>query len=117
MRLRGIGRARQTVRWLGSRLASRALILLYHRVVDLPSDLHSLQVTPRHFAEHLAVLRQYGRPIRLQQLAAALRQGNLPQRAVIVTFDDGYADNFYNARSVLERHDTPATVFLTTGYV
>jgi peptidoglycan/xylan/chitin deacetylase (PgdA/CDA1 family) len=40
-----------------------------------------------------------------------------PKRAVVVTFDDGYADNFLNARPLLEQFDIPAAVFVASGYL
>jgi len=107
----------QAARWLKNRFTQGALILLYHRIVELPSDPYLLCVTPQNFAEHLAILRKQGHPMRLQQLAQALRDGNLPRRAIVVTFDDGYYDNLYNAKPLLERYDIPATVFVTTGYI
>jgi peptidoglycan/xylan/chitin deacetylase (PgdA/CDA1 family) len=77
-----------------------------------------LNVRPQHFAEHLEVLREYARPMRLQQLAHTLLDGHLPNhRSVIVTFDDGYAENFYNANPLLERYDIPATVFPIVGLI
>lgn len=87
------------------------LVLLYHRVADLPSDPWSLAVTPRHFAEHLEVLCAMARPVPLREAA----EGRAPRRAVAVTFDDGYSDNLYAARPLLERRGVPATVFVTTG--
>jgi peptidoglycan/xylan/chitin deacetylase (PgdA/CDA1 family) len=75
-----------------------------------------LAVTPQHFAEHLQVLRQVGRPLSLQKLASGLDRRRLPRRAIVVTFDDGYADNLFNAKPLLEAHDVPATVFVATGY-
>ena len=100
-----------------TRTGRRALILLYHRVAELRSDPWRLSVTPRQFAEHLETLRLYAHPISLQQLYQGLREGNLPDRSVAITFDDGYADNLYNAKPLLERYAVPATVFLTTGYI
>ena len=94
-----------------------ALILLYHRVADAETDPWSLCVTPRHFAEQVEILGRHVRTVPLRQLGAALADGKRLEGSVVVTFDDGYADNLHNARPVLERHDVPATFFLTTGYL
>ena len=109
----GIIRARAARR---SRTRSgEILILLYHRITESPSDPWALSVTPDHFARHLEILREHARPICLQHLSQGLRDGDLPDRSVAVTFDDGYADNLLNAKPLLERYEVPATVFLTTG--
>ena len=59
---------------------SRILILLYHRVTEIPSDPWKLCVSPRRFNEQLEVLRRRFPLIRLQQLQQALRDGNRLRR-------------------------------------
>lgn len=112
-----IGRLLRFAQQPKKRVGPRVLILLYHRIAESRSDPWSLAVTPHHFAEHLETLQQEARPIPLQQLSQGLLDGNLPDQSVVVTFDDGYADNLYNAKPLLERYKVPATVFLTTGYI
>jgi|RhiMetdeSRZDD1v2_1073273.scaffolds.fasta_scaffold135935_3 peptidoglycan/xylan/chitin deacetylase (PgdA/CDA1 family) len=90
---------------------------MYHRVTDLRNDPHLLSVTPQRFAEHMELTRRHYFPIRLQQLVDGLQRGKLPARAVVVTFDDGYADNLHEAMPLLERYDVPATMFVTAGQV
>jgi peptidoglycan/xylan/chitin deacetylase (PgdA/CDA1 family) len=114
--MRGIEALRRTARRARGRSDKKVLILLYHRVATVNSDPWALAVTPRHFAEHLEALRQCATPIKLHQLAEAAFD-DLPERSVIITFDDGYADNLYNAKPLLERYAIPATVFLSTGYI
>ncbi len=115
---RWIGRLRRVARPPENRSEGRALILLYHRVAEPRSDPWSLAVTPGHFAEHLEVLQRHARPMRLQQLSQLLlNENNLPDRSVVVTFDDGYVDNLHNAKPVLERYNVPATFFLASGLI
>lgn len=102
---------------LRNKIFPGALILMYHHITEADSDPWSLCVTQQNFAEHLEVLQKYYRPIGLQELAQAHRNGNIPHRSVVVTFDDGYADNLYLAKPLLEQYNIPATVFITTGHL
>ncbi len=97
--------------------SSQGLILMYHRIAEEDIDPWSLRVTPQHFAEHLEILRQHTQPVSLKQLSQAHKEGNIPDRAVAITFDDGYANNLYQAKPILEKYEIPATVFVTTDYL
>jgi peptidoglycan/xylan/chitin deacetylase (PgdA/CDA1 family) len=117
MKMNGINTLQRAARRLRNIIAPGPQILLYHRVADVDMDPWSLCVSPKHFAEHLEVVRRYGHPIRLRELNQALREGKLSAESVVITFDDGYADNLNNARPLLEQYDVPATVFVVGGYV
>src|SRR5215212_8407591 len=106
---RSINMLRRSSWWPRKRAGRTALILMYHRVAKSSTDPFSTAVTPHHFAEHLEVLREYFHPVRLKQLPRELSVYNFPQPPVAVTFDDGYADNLYNAKPLLERFAIPAT--------
>jgi peptidoglycan/xylan/chitin deacetylase (PgdA/CDA1 family) len=118
MKILGENKLQRALIRLQKKLASsKGLILMYHRVAELEIDPWSLSVTPSHFAEHLEVLQKHYHPLSLPQLVEALRENKLPDRAVVVTFDDGYADNFYNAKPLLEKYNIPATFFISTGSI
>ncbi len=119
MKLRGMRELRRAGRWLASRFTRGALVLLYHRVaeVDRAADPFSLCVTPGRFADQLEVLRREATPLSLAELTTALAHGELPERAVALTFDDGYVDNLEAAKPLLERFAVPATVFVVSGAV
>jgi peptidoglycan/xylan/chitin deacetylase (PgdA/CDA1 family) len=93
-------------------------VLTYHRVnVDHPLD--RLSVPADAFAEQMRTLAEDGfHVLPLEQALRTWREGGaLPARAVAITFDDGYADNFDIALPVLARHSLRATFFLATGLV
>jgi peptidoglycan/xylan/chitin deacetylase (PgdA/CDA1 family) len=116
MRVPGVKAAKTITRWIQARLLGGAVILGYHRVADVTSDEYEVCVTPKHFAEHMQALNQFAHPLSLARLVKCLKEGSLPPRAVVVTFDDGYADTLNEAQPILERHAIPATVFVCTGY-
>src|SRR5947207_7132586 len=89
------------------RREKRAFVLAYHRVGRVTTDPQLLCVTPEHFTEHLELITKRYEPARLDELVAATR----PDRAVAVTFDDGYADTLLAAKPLLERASVHATVF------
>jgi peptidoglycan/xylan/chitin deacetylase (PgdA/CDA1 family) len=91
--------------------------LLYHRVIDLDYDPYALAVPPELFAQQLDYIRRTCVPMRLTDLVEALEQGSLPRRAVAITFDDGYADNYLHAYPLLEAAGIPATFFVAAGQV
>ncbi len=117
MRSEGVERLRRMAGAIWRRRHATGLILMYHRVGELPLDPWGLAVSAGHFAEHLEVLRKHRQPLPLARAVAALQNHRLPAGALVLTFDDGYADNLYRARPLLERYDVPATVFLTTKYI
>ena len=93
------------------------IILMYHAVMNVETDPWGLRVRPRNFFEHMAVLRAHAFPMSLVDLHAAIDAGKVPPRAVVVTFDDGYANNLHHARPAMQRHRVPGTVFVASGYI
>jgi len=95
----------------------QSTILLYHRVADTEHDPQLLCVSPKNFAGHMEVLRSTRRPIPLDKLAKATPFNIWGLPGITITFDDGYEDNFINAKPILLEYELPATVFVSTGFI
>ncbi|MEE6169107.1 MULTISPECIES: polysaccharide deacetylase family protein [unclassified Mycolicibacterium] len=92
-------------------------ILLYHSVTSDPDDwIAPYTVTPRDFAHHVELILESGRTaMTVSELHDGLQgRAPLPDRPVVITFDDGFAD-FAEVSDVLAAHDLPSTLYITTG--
>jgi peptidoglycan/xylan/chitin deacetylase (PgdA/CDA1 family) len=98
-------------------------ILMYHYISDPPEDAdiyrEDLSVTPAAFREQLQYLADNGyTPVDLYDLSLAVtRQKALPPKPVILTFDDGYLDQYTNAFPLLKEFGFTGTFFIITGFV
>ena len=95
----------------------RAIVLLYHRVAEAVGDPWTLAVSPINFATQMEAARAFGPVIRLGELRDAMTAGRVIDRSVCGTFDDGYADDLWHAKPILERYEVSATVFVATAAV
>lgn len=90
-------------------------ILLYHRIDTVKSDPVMLVVSPKIFEEHIKFLNNFYKPISLNELARRKKENSIQGNEICITFDDGYRDNLKNALPILEKYNTPATIFVTTS--
>jgi peptidoglycan/xylan/chitin deacetylase (PgdA/CDA1 family) len=101
--------------------ARRLPILLYHSVArGVDPRFATWSVTPGRFAAHLDALVGEGyRALTMRDLRRRWLDGGgtLPDRFVVITFDDGFQDFHTNAWPELAHRGMPATVFVTTGCV
>ncbi len=97
--------------------ASRLSILIFHRVLPQADPLFPEEPDVQRFEAILRNVVSSFAVMPLAQAAAALEQGTLPEGALAITFDDGYADNQQVAAPVLQRLGLHATFFVATGFL
>ena len=97
-----------------------AKILVFHSISDYESSFvkgANVWTPTAIFAKHLQYIMANYRVISLQTLVESLRHGRVPPRSVVITLDDGFADNYYFAYPNLKRYQIPATIFLVTDCI
>lgn len=86
------------------------LVLMYHRINDeVGQKLKGLSVSVSNFENQLLYYKSNFQILRLDEDWISLKK-----TGIVITFDDGYADNFLNALPLLEKYQIPATIFVTT---
>ena len=95
---------------------NKILILIYHRVFsDSETCIGGPNIT--RFDWQMRLVEKNFNVITLSQAISSLISGNLPNRALVLTFDDGYKDNCTNALPVLKRYGLKATFFICSDYL
>lgn len=119
--LAGVLRGAGVYRW---RHRGNVIVLTYHRVLT-PEDLGHQTVQPGMyvldtvFAKQMEFLRQQFTIVSMQRLLDLWKekQWDSQARYCVITFDDGWLDNYRYAYPILKRLNLPATIFLPTDYV
>ena len=98
-------------------------IIGYHRVVEEPletltSSPHGMVVSAGMFEQQIAYLARRYRVLSLAEVVDRCERGiPFPPRSCLISFDDGWRDNYTVAFPILVRHGLPATIMLTTDYI
>lgn len=116
---------KKTIKCLGARLLTKlgiidryearqksVLILMYHRVNANP-DCLGLTITPELFSQQLHYIKEHYDVISLSEAVTQISSQNVQSNRCVITFDDGYRDNYEVAAPLLTEHNMPATIFIT----
>lgn len=103
--------------YLYKRFSHRVPILMYHRIASIPGDRNALP--PNKFAEQLSYLARNGfTTITPKMLFTAYTEGiPLPKKPILLTFDDGYVDNYTEAMPLLKHYKMNAVVFPIANWI
>ena len=109
--------------WQAITLRRRAVVLMYHRVLTAEQRRRAgshpaLVVDADTFARQMAFLKEHFVVMSVAQFAEHLEQRRpFPPSTCIITFDDGWHDNYQNAVPVLARLGLPSLIFLPINYI
>ena len=94
---------------------SKILVLNYHQIAN---NFTPLSVPPAVFDEQMAYLKDHGYiTITPEELYEGIEENlSLPEKPVLITFDDGYVDNYNNALPIIKKYGMRATVFIVPGF-
>ena len=90
-------------------------VLLYHRIVETDFDPQQLCVSPNNFKAQLTYLKKNYKFLTIEQFNDhLLNKKPFPKNSLVISFDDGYADNLKNAIPILEELNLQALFYIAT---
>ena len=111
-----VGRLMFATRLNALLLRRTGVVVAFHRVQD-GNDEDGLSISRDLFERHCRFFKRHFDVVSLADLVTRLEQGRPVDRLLAITFDDGYRDNFVNARPVLEALSLPATFFVVSQWI
>ena len=95
---------------------------MYHRIIDKNQQSSfpvqaGMYVTPDNFMKQVKFLKDKFKIISLDVLVKRLKSGEDVSGCCVLTFDDGWRDNYTNAFPIFKNYQIPATIFLPTGFI
>lgn len=96
---------------------ARLSAFIFHQVLEKPDPLRPGEPDARRFDQLLGWIRSQFRVLQPLQACEQLFAGSLPSRAAVITFDDGYRNNYDVALPLLKRHGVDAVVFVATAFL
>ena len=96
----------------------RIFIIFYHKVDNKASPFFGVAVRPEVFEKQICFLKKYYNIVDFSELDRFEEDnGACPRDLVVITFDDGYRNNYTRAFPILKKYNVPATIFLAAGYI
>ena len=96
---------------------SRLSVFYFHRVLEKPDPLLPYEPDARMFDRMLGWIGSQFRVLDPLEACDRLYDSSLPSRPAVITFDDGYRDNYTVALPILQRHGMKAAFFVATGFL
>jgi peptidoglycan/xylan/chitin deacetylase (PgdA/CDA1 family) len=97
-------------------------IFLFHGVIKEQRfnvrNYNLKHITVERFEEVLIDLTDHGTPLTMDEVVRAHTQReSLPENSFVITFDDGFRNNYLNAAPILLKRNVPAIFYVTTGFI
>jgi len=90
--------------------------MMYHHVNHEPET--SVSITPENFEAQIKYLAEAGyRSLHLSEFYKCLNDWDIPEKLILITFDDGYTDNYLYAFPILKKYNMKATIFPVTAFI
>ncbi|HHL40096.1 MAG TPA: polysaccharide deacetylase family protein [Deltaproteobacteria bacterium] len=102
--------------------SKKLIILAYHRVLDIDRNAFAydegvVDASVADFEWQMKFVSRHFDVITFGDLDRYATREALPKNPLIITFDDGYKDNYTNAYPILKKYGLPAVIFLATGHI